>query len=233
MICCGGCGKVGLNESFVFRAWAGFSFAGAKHHQKKSLITFLAAFGSHFENSGKKNARSAINTLVSRELRFGGYPSRRSRITTAPAGEIEQELPLPEVEVPDAENDKDKTEDTKEIKTKCSCRVICSCPNEDSPWKVTKVNLEHTGHTVPSKRAQAREKRVLKKEWVTMIKDHGHLGLSPSTSYELLEIHAYLKSRHFRLYNGPNGLEKLHGGAKLPPRDFWQPCSEKKKLSFF
>ena len=48
MICCGGCGKVGLNESFVFRAWSGFSFAGAKHHQKKSLITFLAVFGSPF-----------------------------------------------------------------------------------------------------------------------------------------------------------------------------------------
>ena len=40
MICCGGCGKVRLNESFVFRAWSGFSFAGAKHHQKKSLIAF-------------------------------------------------------------------------------------------------------------------------------------------------------------------------------------------------
>ena len=39
----------------------------------------------------KKSTRSAINTLVSRELRFGGYPSRRSRITTAPAGEMEQE----------------------------------------------------------------------------------------------------------------------------------------------
>ena len=39
----------------------------------------------------KKSTRSAINTLISRELRFGGYPSRRSRITTAPAGEIEQE----------------------------------------------------------------------------------------------------------------------------------------------
>ena len=38
----------------------------------------------------KKSTRSAINTLVGRELRFGGYPSRRSRITTAPAGEIEQ-----------------------------------------------------------------------------------------------------------------------------------------------
>ena len=38
----------------------------------------------------KKSTRSAINTLVSRELRFGGYPPRRSRITTAPAGEIEQ-----------------------------------------------------------------------------------------------------------------------------------------------
>ena len=36
-----------------------------------------------------------------------------------------------------------------------------------------------------------------------------------------------------RLYNGPNGLEKHHGGAKLPRRDFWQPCSEKKNLSFF
>ena len=48
MIYCGGCGKVGLNESFVFRAWSGFSFAGAKHHQKKSLIPFLAVFGSPF-----------------------------------------------------------------------------------------------------------------------------------------------------------------------------------------
>ena len=48
MICCGGCGKVRLNESFVFRAWSSFSFAGAKHHQKKSLITLLAIFGSPF-----------------------------------------------------------------------------------------------------------------------------------------------------------------------------------------
>ena len=48
MICCGGCGKVRLNESFVFRACSGFSFAGARHHQKKSLITFLAIFGSPF-----------------------------------------------------------------------------------------------------------------------------------------------------------------------------------------
>ena len=39
---------MGLNESFVFRAWCGFSFAGAKHHQKKSLITFLAIFGVTF-----------------------------------------------------------------------------------------------------------------------------------------------------------------------------------------
>ena len=38
----------------------------------------------------KKSTRSAINTLVSLELRFGRYPSRRSRITTAPVGEIEQ-----------------------------------------------------------------------------------------------------------------------------------------------
>ena len=45
MICSGGCGKVGLDESFVFRAWSGFSFAGAKHHRTKSLITFLAIFG--------------------------------------------------------------------------------------------------------------------------------------------------------------------------------------------
>ena len=45
IICCRGCGKVRLNESFVFRASSGFSFAGAKHHQKKSLITFLAIFG--------------------------------------------------------------------------------------------------------------------------------------------------------------------------------------------
>ena len=93
------------------------------------------------------------------------------------------------VEVATSDTDKKKKKDTKEIKIKCSCRVICSRPDEDSPWKVTKANLEHTGHTVPSKRAQAREKRVLKEEWVTMIKDHGRLGLPPSTSYELLEKH--------------------------------------------
>ena len=29
---------------------------------------------------------------------------------------------------------------------------------------------------------------------------------------------AYSTSRHFGLSNGPNGLEKLHGGAKLPPQ---------------
>ena len=45
----------------------------------------------YFLRTAKKNARSAINTLVGRELRFGGYPSRRSQITTAPAGEMEQE----------------------------------------------------------------------------------------------------------------------------------------------
>ena len=100
-----------------------------------------------------------------------------------------QELPLREVEVPDAEDNKDKKKDTQKIKTKCSCGCICSRLDEDSPWKVTKANLEHTGHTVTSKEAQARETRVLKKEWVAMIKDHGHLGLPPSTSYELLEKH--------------------------------------------
>ena len=52
--------------------------------------SFLGAYVTHFENSEKESTRSAINTLVGRELRFGGYPSRRSRITTAPAGEIEQ-----------------------------------------------------------------------------------------------------------------------------------------------
>ena len=46
---------------------------------------------SHILRTAKKKTRSAITTLVSRELRFSGYPSRRSRITTAPAGEIEQE----------------------------------------------------------------------------------------------------------------------------------------------
>ena len=30
-----------------------------------------------------------------------------------------------------------------------------------------------------------------------------------------------------------NGLEKLHGGAKLPPRYLWQPGSEKKIYHFF
>ena len=94
-----------------------------------------------------------------------------------------------QVEVPDAEDGKDEKEDTKEIKTKCSCRIICSRADADSPWKVTEAKPEHAGHTVPSKRAQAHEKRVLKKKWVTMIKDHGHLGLPPLTSYELLEKH--------------------------------------------
>ena len=36
-----------------------------------------------------------------------------------------------------------------------------------------------------------------------------------------------------RLSNGQNGLEKLHGGAKLPPRYFWQPGSGKKKFCHF
>ena len=42
-----------------------------------------------------------------------------------------------------------------------------------------------------------------------------------------------LDSRHFGLSNGPNGLEKLHRGAKLPPRYFWQPELKKNVLSFF
>ena len=45
---------------------------------------------SHILRTAKKKRAITINTLVSRELRFGGYPSRRSRITTAPAGEMEQ-----------------------------------------------------------------------------------------------------------------------------------------------
>ena len=101
----------------------------------------------------------------------------------------QQELPLPDVEVPDAKDDKDKKKDTKEIKTKCSCRVICGHSDEDRPWNVTEANLQHTGHTVPSKRAQARAKRALKKKGVTMMKDNGHPGLPPSTSYELSEKH--------------------------------------------
>ena len=48
MICADGCGKARLGESFVFPALSGFSFDGAKHHQRKSLITFLAIFGSPF-----------------------------------------------------------------------------------------------------------------------------------------------------------------------------------------
>ena len=63
------------------------------------IVRWLYFDCDHFEGhmsyilrrAKKKSTRSAINTLVSRELRFGGYPPRRSRITTAPAGEIEQE----------------------------------------------------------------------------------------------------------------------------------------------
>ena len=98
-------------------------------------------------------------------------------------------VPQQQQEVLDAEDDMDKKKDTKEIKTKCSCRVISSRSDVDSPWKVAKNNLEHTGHTVPSKRAQTREKCVLKGELVTLIKAHRHLGLPPSTNYELLEKH--------------------------------------------
>ena len=66
---------------------------------KNRRVAWLYFRCDHFEGhmshilrtAEKKSTRSAINTLVSRELRFGGYPSRRSRITTAPAGEIEQE----------------------------------------------------------------------------------------------------------------------------------------------
>ena len=65
---------------------------------KNRKVAYLYFRCDHFEGhmshllrtAKKKSTRSAINTLVSRELRFGGYPSRRSRITTAPAGEIEQ-----------------------------------------------------------------------------------------------------------------------------------------------
>ena len=46
---------------------------------------------SHLLRTAKKKVRDLPSTHVSRELRFGGYPSRRSRITTAPAGEMEQE----------------------------------------------------------------------------------------------------------------------------------------------
>ena len=65
--------------------------------------------------------------------------------------EEQHELPLPDVEVPDAEDDKDKKEDAKKITTKSSCGVICSRLDEVCPWKVTKTGLEHTGYTVPSK----------------------------------------------------------------------------------
>ena len=66
---------------------------------KNRKVAYLYFRCNHFEGHGyhilrtaeKKSTRSAINTLVGRELRLGGYPPRRSRITTAPAGEIEQE----------------------------------------------------------------------------------------------------------------------------------------------
>ena len=65
MICFGGCKIVRLNESFVFRALSGFSCAGAKHHQKKSLITFLAIFGSPFYvGNGAGQCQTNAETLL-------------------------------------------------------------------------------------------------------------------------------------------------------------------------
>ena len=48
-----------------------------------------------------------------------------------------------------------------------------------------------------------------------------------------LQLQVLKKRRVLRLSNGPNGLEKLHGGAKLPPQYFWQPGFEKRFLPFF
>ena len=56
---------------------------------------------------------------------------------------------------------------------------------------------------------------------------------APSLCGMAYHSHAYSKSRHFGLSNGPNGFEKLHGGAKLPPRYFWQPGSKKKHFCHF
>ena len=69
------------------------------HWPKNRKVTWLYfrcnLFEGHMSHilrrAKRKSTRSAINTLVRREQRFGGYPSRRSRITTAPAGETEQE----------------------------------------------------------------------------------------------------------------------------------------------
>ena len=47
------------------------------------------------------------------------------------------------------------------------------------------------------------------------------------------ENHAYPECGHLRLSNGPNGLEKIHAGGKLPPRYFWQPGFEKTNFAIF
>ena len=79
----------------------------------------------------------------------------------------------------------DESTEAKNSKLQCPCRIGLKFREES--WHVQKLDLTHKGHKLLSARAVAREERCIKPEWVAMIKDHGVLGLSPSTCLELLE----------------------------------------------
>ena len=81
----------------------------------------------------------------------------------------------------------DESTEAKNSKLQCPCRIGLKFREES--WHVQKLDLTHKGHKLLSARAVAREERCIKPEWVAMIKDHGALGLSPSTCLELLEKH--------------------------------------------
>ena len=115
---------------------------------KNRKVAWLDFRCDHFEGhmshtlrtAKKKSTRSAINTLVSRELRFGGYPSRRSRITTAPAGEIEQ---------------------AGESCTRGSRTATVCMTTEDKEHKGKKNHAEAEKNKTMKKRVQRRKRRPL------------------------------------------------------------------------
>ena len=81
----------------------------------------------------------------------------------------------------------DESTEFKNSKLQCPCRIGLKFREES--WHVQKLDLTHKGHKLLSARAVAREERCIKPDWAAMIKDHGALGLSPSTCLELLEKH--------------------------------------------
>ena len=79
----------------------------------------------------------------------------------------------------------DESTEAKNSKLQCPCRIGLKFREES--WHVQKLDFTHKGHKLLSPRAVAREERSIKPVWVAMIKDHGALGLSPSSCLELLE----------------------------------------------